>query len=206
MDIQVHGCAVDAAEYPPHPTAIYNEPKDYCFFNVYRNALQGVSALCALPDVDPNRICVVGGSQGGRVSVVVAGLDERIRAAVPAITHYAYIPWLSWTERLNRRKQTGQAGFRAVDVVHDAKCRVESYFDVLNFAPQIRCPVLMNAGLIDPVSPVTGVFAVYRSVTSTKEMVPMPNLAHDWSPAFDRYAWAWLERVLNKPKNGRDDI
>jgi len=83
-----------------------------------------------------------------------------------------------------------------------SRLRVESYFDILNFAPLIRCPVLMNAGLTDYASPPTGVFAVYRSIKSPKEIIPMPNLAHDWNPAFDRYAWRWLNKQLENAVSG----
>ena len=27
----------------------------------------------------------------------------------------------------------------------------------------------------------------------------MPNIAHDWSPFFDRYAWRWLDEQLGVP-------
>ena len=67
----------------------------------------------------------------------------------------------------------------------------------MNFAPDIHCPVLMNAGLIDPVSPPFSVWAVYNRLASKdKTIVPLPGLAHDWSAEFDRFAWRWLDRKL----------
>jgi len=151
--------------------------------------------------VDANRLGVLGGSQGGRTSVVVASLDPRIKAAIFGITHFAYIPWRSWTEHLNREGNPGNRPFTQSEVVNDDRLRVESYYDVLNFAPYIHCPVLMNAGLTDPVSPPTSVFGVFRSIHSTREMIPLPNLAHDWNPAFDRYAWKWLAKQLMNQGN-----
>jgi cephalosporin-C deacetylase-like acetyl esterase len=78
-----------------------------------------------------------------------------------------------------------------------------AYYDVMNFAPEVACPVLMNAGLVDPVSWASCVYAVYlRLGTTQKRMVPLPGLGHDWSAEFDRQAWRWLERVLHGRRGG----
>ncbi len=201
LDINVHNSPVDLPkeQYPkPNYAAPYTTPETYWGYDVYRNALQAVNALSQLPGVDPARMAVLGGSQGGRASVVVASLEPRIKAAVFGIAHFDNIPWLRWTERLNWVHDAGNRPFTEKEVVHNDQMRVESYFDVANFAPMIQCPILMNSGLSDPVSPPTGVFAVYRNIPSTtpKEIIPLPNLAHDWSPAFDRYAWKWLDKTL----------
>jgi cephalosporin-C deacetylase len=74
--------------------------------------------------------------------------------------------------------------------------RCQPYFDPMNFAPDIHCPMLMNAGLIDPVSPPSSVWAAYNRLgTKQKQMVALPGVAHDWSAAFDRYAWEWLSKL-----------
>ena len=197
IDVHVHGSPVDAESYPRLPEPTYTTPQEYEHFEVYRNALQAVSALSALPGVDAERLAAAGGSRGGRLSMVVAALDPRIRAAVPGIAHFANLPWLHWTENLNQQRQAGKKGFTREDISMDPRTVIESYFDIVNYAPLARCPILMNMGLIDPVSLPTAVYAAFRSVTGPKEMIPLPNLAHDWSPAFDRYAWKWLAEALD---------
>ena len=202
LDINVHNAPVDLPkEQYPNLQAQYDRPfttpENYWGYDVYRNALQGVNALAQLPGVDPNRLSVLGGSQGGRASTVVAGVDPRIKAAILGIAHFSYMPWLRWTERLNKAHDAGNRVFTSAEVVKDDQLRVESYFDIMNFATLIRCPVLLNSGLSDGVSPPTGVFAIYRNIQSPKEIIPLPNIAHDWSPAFDRYAWKWLHKQLS---------
>ncbi len=198
MDIQVHNQPVDLerSAYPPYPAEDLSAPEKMVHYYVYLNALQAVSALAACPGVDAERLACAGGSQGGRLSIVVPALDRRIKATVPAIAHYAYLPWLHWTERMNKQKKSGAAGFAPRALRPTQTTVTESYFDIVNFAPLVRCPVLMNAGLIDPVSPATGVFATYRSLTCPKEIVPMPTCGHDISFAFDRHAFRWLEEKL----------
>ena len=71
------------------------------------------------------------------------------------------------------------------------------YYDPMNFAPAARCPVLFNAGLIDPVSPPYSVFAAYLRWGGTdKTMMALDGLGHDWCAEFDRRAFRWLDRVL----------
>jgi cephalosporin-C deacetylase-like acetyl esterase len=198
MDLQVHNQPVDLdrEKYPPYPEEDLSAPEKMVHYYVYLNSLQAVSALAACPGVDPERLACAGGSQGGRLSIVVPALDHRIKATVPALAHYAYLPWLHWTERMNKQKKSGAEGFTPRALRPTQRLVAESYFDIVNFAPLVRCPVLMNAGLIDPVSPPTGVFAVYRSLTCPKQIVPLPTCGHDLSFAFDREAFRWLEERL----------
>lgn len=78
---------------PEHETA-----DDYGFFNTQAElrlqsiyGLQGYNALCALdwlasrPDVDPQRIGVVGGSGGATQTMFVCGVDDRPAAAFEAV-------------------------------------------------------------------------------------------------------------------------
>jgi len=211
LDIQAHGNPVDAT----------NNTRQAEPLALYLNALQAVRALKQLPSVNPDRIAVIGGSQGGRLTLVVAALDPTIKAAIPAIAHFAYVPWSRWTQRLNQEKaHGGDAGFTGERLTPAAPtpdattspaslattspasatsadaAQFDYYLDPLNFASRITCPVLMNCGLTDPVSPATAIYAAYHAIPGPKQIIPLPNTGHDWSPAFDRHAWHWLAGVL----------
>jgi cephalosporin-C deacetylase len=74
-----------------------------------------------------------------------------------------------------------------------------SYFDIKNLAGWIKCPVLMGAGLQDPVCPPHTNFSGYNLITSPKEFIIYPNKEHtvdysDWSPRVNRF----YERYLSK--------
>src|ERR1039458_9879228 len=45
--------------------------------------IRGASLLAALPEVDPRRIGITGISWGGYLTCIVAGLDDRLKVAVP---------------------------------------------------------------------------------------------------------------------------
>lgn len=221
LDIQVHGQEVDLPTYPQIPghfgDCVYQPIQSYYYHAVHLRALQAMNYLAGHPDVDNRRIALCGGSQGGRLSVVVAALDQRVAAAIPAIAHHGNEPYRVWSRQCNGvspadANATGaEAGpisdgmDRPGPPMPDATAanRCLAYYDTMNFAPDVRCPVLMNAGLLDPVSFPSGVFAIFNRLgTNDKQMIAMPGLAHDWSASFDRYAWRWLDQKMQGRSEG----
>jgi cephalosporin-C deacetylase len=206
LDIQVHGQEVDLPDYPKLPgyydNFTFDPPQAYYFYNVYLNCIQAINYLASRPDVDKTRIVVVGGSQGGRLSIGLSGLDSRIAATVASIAHNANVPYLKWAEASNLGKSPtdGMDRIAPPPLPDMPEGRCLSYYDSMNFATDIHCPVYMNSGLIDGVSPPSGTYAIYhRLATTYKEITPLPGLAHDWSAEFDRRAWRWLDTKLKLP-------
>ena len=206
LDIQVHGQDVDQKEYPKLPGydehVVYEPVAAYYYYNVYLRCLQALNYLRSRPDVDPQRLVVVGGSQGGRLAIVLAGLDPRVAAAVPAIANAANGPYGHWIARLNsyRVNSDGMDVAGAPPLFNAPEERCLAYYDPMNFAPDAHCPALFNVGLIDSISPPYGVFAAFnRWGGKDKAMVALDGLGHDWSAEFDRRAWKWLDGVLKTP-------
>ena len=224
IDIQIHGQDVDLPRYQPLP-GYYEEfrfepVEAYYYYNVHLRVMQAVHYLVSRADVDARRIVAVGGSQGGRLSLVIAGLEGRIAAAVSGIAHSSNYPHLHWVARCNgldkpwdkasdpklagRIKSDGMDMPGKPPALTDADGRCLAYYDPMNFAQDIRCPLLMNAGLTDPVSPPSSVWAAYNRVASMdKTLVPLPGIAHDWSSEFDRRAWRWLDEKLGASTSRR---
>jgi cephalosporin-C deacetylase len=214
LDIQVHGQEVDLKEYPKIPgyydDVKYEPTSAYYYYNIHLRCLQAVNYLLSRPDVDPKRIVVVGGSQGGRLGIVVAGLDPRISAVVSCIANSPNHPHLRWVARCNAYADAGDKkpapaiplsdgmDIKGVPpLIDDVISRSFAYYDPMNYAQDIKCPVLMNGGLIDPVSPPFSVWAVYNRLgTADKAIVAIDGHGHDWSAAFDCRAWKWLDGVL----------
>jgi cephalosporin-C deacetylase len=205
MDIQVHGQEVDLpGKYPSLPGYYDHEqwspPEAYYFYNVYLNCIQAINYLESRPDVDKTRIVVVGGSQGGRLSVCLSGLDPRIAATCPSIVHNSNVPYLQWAGASNQAKppHDGMDRLAPPPLPDTPEGKTEGYYDTMSFAPDIHCPVYMNAGLIDPISSATGSWSVFKLIAAKdKTITPEPGLAHDWSSEFDRRAWRWLDKELN---------
>jgi cephalosporin-C deacetylase len=58
--------------------------------------------------------------------------------------------------------------------------RTVAYFDGVNFAPKIRCPIIVNIGLRDDVCPPETGYAVYNAMTAPqKRLYTYEDCAHD---------------------------
>ena len=214
LDIQIHGQDVDLETYTVpegyYGGVIYDPVDKNYYYNVHLRVVQALNYLASRDDVDTSRIVVVGGSQGGRLGVVAAGLDSRIAAVVPAISHNANWPYLCWSKRLSGYEtplswypDPKLPAFDGMDVAgapptfDEPYDRCNAYYDPMNFALDATCPAFFNAGLIDNVSPPYSIFSVYINWGgANKTMVPIYQTGHDWSAEFDRRAYRWLDEVL----------
>lgn len=200
FDINVHGQDVDMPKEcyaPTEPVLKHDDIGDYenYYFNdIYVHAIQAINMLCQLDGVDKDKIVVCGGSQGGRLSVVAAAMDERVKAAVISIPHFGGEAYREWSKIINEKGENGKDF--DLSIVDPRYIKGLGYYDLANFAPYIKCPVLCGYGLIDKVSPATCVRVLYSAIKSDKEIMEFPAMAHDWNAHFDRYAWKWLKKVL----------
>ncbi len=84
MDLEGNG--PDGKASPdPWPTSRFECPQIDQTWNYHSVAavIRAISLVSSLPEVDPDRIGITGISWGGYLTCIVAGLDKRIRAAVP---------------------------------------------------------------------------------------------------------------------------
>ena len=111
LDIQIHGQDVDLEKYPHIPgyysEAVFEPINQYYFYNVHKRVMQAVNYLLSRDDADPRQVVAVGGSQGGRLGIVIAGLDKRITAVVSTIANSPNRPHLEWVANCNGFKQAG---------------------------------------------------------------------------------------------------
>lgn len=200
LDIQVHGQDVDLEGKYPNPPGYgdktVTDPRQHYYYNVHLRCVQAINYLCSRPDVDPTRIILVGGSQGGRLGIVTAGIDHRVAAVVSCIANSPNMPHINWAKDCNRKHVDGMTVTGAPPLTGSDIEKCEAYIDPMNYAPSIQCPVLMNVGLIDPVSPPSSVFGVYNRLDpKLRQIIAIPGVGHDWSAAFDIQAWQWLKEV-----------
>ncbi len=156
--------------------AIGNDDRDTSYFlRMYLSCYRAVEYLTHRPDWDGKTLVVMGDSQGGQQTLMIAGLHpEKITAAlalVPAGCDMlgpdtgrkgGWPQWYDWTTGKDPQK------------VHEAS----RYYDTANFTPHIQCPVLVGLGLIDETCPPAGVLAAVNQIQSPKEVVILPKSGH----------------------------
>ncbi|WP_310829580.1 acetylxylan esterase [Paenibacillus pedocola] len=159
---------------------------EYYYRYQYMDCMKAIDFACAQPEVDPNRIVVEGGSQGGALTMAMAALDHRPAAAL------ADVPSNS---NLVRRIEGEHGAFASVadylrrhpeelDLVMDEL----SYFDTMNMAARITCKVLASVALKDETCPPEMYFATYNRIAGEKEINIYPFNAHEGGGAIQTEA------------------
>lgn len=157
-------------------------PEDLMFRSIFLDTAQLAYLVMSLPHVDPGRVGVTGGSQGGGLTLACAALVPEIKLAAPLY------PFLSDYKRVWEIDQDIEAyaeirdWFRWKDPLHQ---REEEFFtrlgyiDIQHLAPRIQAEVYMAVGLRDKICPPSTQFAAYNKIQSKKSLAIYPDYGHE---------------------------
>lgn len=101
-----------------------------------------------LPDIDPNRIGIIGRSLGGYYAPRAAALDKRIKAAAAWGAMFHLRNWRT----LPPLTSAGFVYTTGSRTIEDARAYIES-IDLADVAHEIRCPLLIVHGGADVITP-----------------------------------------------------
>jgi cephalosporin-C deacetylase-like acetyl esterase len=149
----------------------------YYYRRVYTGTLRANDFLTSLPQWDGRNLGVTGGSQGGALAIVTAGLDRRVTRLA------AYFPALSdVTGYLHSRAGGWPHMFRATEGPNfhrdNAKITTSAYYDVVNFARRVTVSGLYSWGFNDETCPPTSMYAAYNVITAPKRLVLAYDTGH----------------------------
>jgi cephalosporin-C deacetylase len=173
-----------ASSVPGFLTRSIGSPNDYYYRRVFADAVRAVDATRTLDAVDPERVAVSGGSQGGGIAIAAAALAGDVAALA------ARVPFL--------------CAFRRASVVTDRDPYAEiarflgnqrtradelfatlGYFDAVFLARRARCPAWFSVGLMDEVCPPSTVYAAFNEYAGPKHLQVWPYNEHDGGGAHD---------------------
>lgn len=198
LDLEIHGIdpALTAEQYADITRAFgdhhangylsngLQSRETYYMHKVYAAMVRAVDYLTTLPQWDGEHILVQGNSQGAALSIVLAGLDPRIDAI--AIAHPALADMAGYAEK-GRTGGYPHFGNKYKDVqLTPQVITTLSYYDVINFARHITCPVYMTWGYNDNTCPPTTSWAVWNVLSCPKEQYLTPINEH-WISTETRY-------------------
>ncbi len=153
-----------------------NDDREQSYYlRMYLSCYRAIEYLKTRPDWNGKTLIVTGTSQGGQQTLMIAGLHPKdITAAIalvpaasdmlaPAIGRASGFPnWYFSTQG------------KDPDKVHEAS----RYYDPVNFARHIQCPVLIGLGLEDETAPPSSIFAAANQIRAPKEIVILANSGH----------------------------
>ena len=164
---------------------------NYYMKRVYLGMVRCIDFLTSLPEWDGKNVAVQGGSQGGALALITAGLDKRVTACV------ANHPALSDMAGYKANRAGGYPHFfRTPGMDTPEKLSTMAYYDVVNFARQITCPTYITWGYNDNVCPPTTSYIVYNVLTCPKEALITPINEH-WTSEDTEYGHLkWIQKHL----------
>lgn len=165
--------------YPGLLTDNIVDRNTYAYRGFYADAWRAIDFLLERDEVDPARIGVTGSSQGGGLTVMAAALRPEVRAAaagapylcgmIDAIALTTAYPYQEINDYLRLYPERREAVEETL-----------AYFDAINFAPRVRCPIRVNLGLRDNVCPPETGYALFDALGSRdKRLCPYPDCGHD---------------------------
>ena len=170
------GATGDGPETGPELSTVMtrglHDPRHYYYTRLYLDAARAVEVAAQdLPGIDPSRIAVTGGSQGGGLALAAAALQPNLVTAVAA-----QLPFLCDIARAIRITDADPYGElaaflrRHVNLVLAARYTL-SYVDNALLASWIVAPVFVTVGLMDTICPPSTVFAAYNAIPGPDKQI-----------------------------------
>lgn len=170
------------AQYNPgYPNLLTHNMVDrntYAYKGFYTDAWRVIDFLKERPEVDGSRIGVRGSSQGGALTLLVAAMCDVAAAAAGA----PYLAGMMDAAALTHTYPYEEINdyLRLYPERQEAVIETLAYYDCINFADRIECPIIVNIGLNDNVCPPQTGYAVFDAIgSSEKKLYPYENHGHD---------------------------
>ena len=139
----------------------------YAYRGFYIDAMRAVDFALTRPEIDASRIGLQGGSQGGALTITTAALRSgKIAcgaAGAPYLCGFMDAASLTHSYPYEEMNEYMRLYPERIQQVRDTV----AYFDGINFAPQITCPMHVSLGLCDDVCPPETGFDVIRAMTNS---------------------------------------
>jgi len=173
-------------------------PDNLLFRDIFLDTAQLASLVMDMPEVDADRVGVLGGSQGGALTLACAALEPRVKRAMPSepfLCDYKRVWEMDLAQGAYEELRTF---FRQFDPLHEREDEIFTrlgYIDVQHLAPRTRAEVVMAVGLMDTTCPPSTQFAAYNKITSPKSLVIYPDYAHEQLPGWSDRQFEFMAQL-----------
>ena len=181
--------------YPGLLTHGIESPSTYAYSGLISDCLRGIDFLLVRPEVDREQIFAHGTSQGGGLTMIASALRPEIKggaASCPFLCAFPDAMELTRTYPYNELN----CYLRASPNMKEQMLTTLSYFDAVNFARRIRCPMAVSIPLEDTICPPQTQYAAYQKLAGPKEVWLIPNAVHGSPSDYLNRERAWLQRLM----------
>ncbi len=199
LSVAVRGKLMSSSEFNPgYPgllTAGLESKENYGYRGVISDCVRAVDFLHSRPEIDPERIYACGSSQGGGLTLITAALRPEIKGGVAGYPFLCCYPE-AMTMFQSYPYEELACYARAYPGDEEQMLETLRYFDAVNFAPRIKCPMVVGIALDDEVCPPETSYAAYDALTAHKELWLFPNSGHGNAHDYPGQERAWLENQI----------
>lgn len=185
LDPQVYSNLMAAALSSYWETRMNNRDAFY-YKRVYLGCIRAVDFIFSMPEFNGTDIAVTGGSQGGALAIVTAGLDKRIRYLAPQ-----YPALCDFSGYLNKRAGGWPHYFRNREP-RPGEVETLNYYDVVNFARRVTVPGYYTWGFNDITCPPTSMYSAYNVVSAPRELHLYQETGHWTFPEQMELSTSWI--------------
>jgi cephalosporin-C deacetylase len=164
--------------------------ESYFYRRVYSDAVRAVEAARAFPGI--GRVAVCGGSQGGGISLAVAGLVPGLWGVMPDVPYLCDFarsivvatrdPYLEISRFLATHRDKAAVALATL-----------AYFDGVHFAARATAPALFSVAMMDTICPPSSVYGAYHAYGGAKEIAVYTYNDHEGGGPFqEKRQRAWL--------------
>ena len=186
----------------------WGDMRKHYYRNAYLDCVRAVDFVKSRDKVDQDAIFAAGGSQGGCFTYVAAGLTQAFRAIAPSITGHA--DFTDGMRIVNWPRQKFLDAQEALGWTDEERDAFNSYFDTMNFAKWVTCPVITSFSLQDTTDPAHTNIAPYNLLQNAEKAdnryIINPFLGHgtpgDWTQTymdfFENYVGTKIPTGINE--------
>lgn len=156
-----------------------HDKNEFYYRYAYANSVRAVDFLRSIPQIDPDRIIVSGGSQGGSLAIAVAALEPRVALAEAAIPGRIRWDLLTWKWRANCSFDP-PLGYTEQQMFEHCL----AYHDIAYMARRVKVPIIFSLSIGDHINPGPLQWVGYRETpgSTDKRLRIAPWSGHGGGP------------------------
>ena len=203
LSVAVRGKLPSSAQFNPGYPGLLTYGIDsrdtYSYRGVISDCSRGVDFLLSRSEIDSDQIFCCGSSQGGGLTLATAGIRSEIKGGVSGYPFLCCYPESMQMFRSYPYDELSRY-VRAHPERESQMLGTLRYFDGVNFATRIKCPMVVGIALEDEVCPPETSYAAYDRLAGERELWLFPESGHGNAHDYPKQETAWLERRIAASK------
>ena len=176
-----------------YPSANVDDKDNYYYKRVFVGCARAIDFLASLDFVDAHRIGVMGGSQGGALTITTAYLNPKVKCGA------AFYPAMcDLTGYLHDQGNAWPYLFKNKALATKERLETVKYYDVVNFARGVEQPMWVSYGYNDLVVCPTSIQGAINSLPKKPVLMIVPQSRHWTYPEQDSARSKWMMDKLKK--------